>query len=296
KFNLFHMMTPVLIDSRSIIKSGFIFVLTLMIVFASGFFAGVQRAAAIQRASSVTIPLLLPDQSTIMQSSIEAQPPEVLAAGKGIDVDQPEIKVSSSKNDSFIASLQMEKSQQSAVVDAAKISTDRTEQVVASVEVTDTPAITSDVNSNASAVARSAGIVIASASNELSKIKYTIQVGTYSRLINAESMMQMLQVKQYTAYITDYKTGKNGVRYNVRYGYFADKKSAVQDLNKFKSEQGGAGDGYLVKFSADNIVDVAGSSVIRKPAVIPTEAVPGNISQAEMVPADVFMRSITKTN
>lgn len=299
------MMTPLLIDSRGILKSGFISVLTLMIVFASGFFAGIQRAATIQQTGSVTQPLLLPDQRAIMQSSIEAHPPEVLAAGEGIDVDQPEIKVSISKNNTDIMSFQMKKTEQSVNMDPAKNSTDRTELVVSS-------AITPDVTSNVSAAPEFTEVAIASAPNELRKIKYSIQVGTYGRLVNAESMMRILQAKQYDAYITKNITKKGGFQYNVRYGYFADKKSAVHNLNKFKSDQDDGGDGYLVKFSADNIVNVADSSIInqpvdsatvkersistQKPAAIPIAGVPGNISQAEMFPADVLTKNITKTN
>lgn len=299
------MMAPLLIDSRGLLKFGFIFVLTLVLVFLTGFFAGFQRAATIQQTGSVTQPLLLPDQKAIMQSSIEAHPPEVLAAGEGIDVDQPEIKVSISKNNTDIMSFQMKKTEQSVNMGPAKNSTDRTELVVSS-------AITPDVTSNVSAAPEFTEVAIASVPNELRKIKYSIQVGTYGRRVNAESMMRILQAKQYDAYITNNITKKGGVQYNVRYGYFADKKSAIHNLNKFKIDQDEAGDGYLVKFSADNIVNVADSMVMKppvdsstpkaqsisskKPAAIPTEDIPGNISQAEIFPAGVLTENITKTN
>ena len=90
---------------------------------------------------------------------------------------------------------------------------------------------------------------------ELQKIKYSIQVGMYGRLINAENMVQMLQAQQLDAYITDYTNKKNEIRYNVRFGYFSDKKSALNKLNTFKNIQ--KGDGYLVKFTSENIVNLA---------------------------------------
>ncbi len=306
------MMTPLLIDSRSILKSGFIFVLALMIVFASGFFAGIQRAATIQQTGSVTQPLFLPDQSAVMQSSIEAHPPEVFAAGQDIDVDQPEIKISISKKNTHIVPVPMKITETSVSVDSAKNSTDRNEQLISSVKVDEvtmasSPAITPGATHNTSVTSQFADIETALASDELKKIKYSIQVGTYSRLTNAENMMRELQSKQYATYITDYTTKKGNVRYNVRYGYFSDKKSAVHNLNKFKSDQGEGSDGYLVKFSADNIVDVADSSTINHPADSSTAkehsvsypkpaAIPGNISQAEMFPAEVLTKNFTKTN
>ncbi len=104
-------------------------------------------------------------------------------------------------------------------------------------------------------------------SDELSKIKYSIQVGVYGRLINAENMMRLLQAQKYDAYVTDYTNKKNEIRYNVRFGYFSDKKSALETLAEFKTSQ--QGDGYLVKFSSDNIVKVAGVADIEKIADVP---------------------------
>ena len=41
----------------------------------------------------------------------------------------------------------------------------------------------------------------------------------------------------------------------MRFGYFVDKKSALKALEKYKSSK--KGDGYLVNFSAENIIDAA---------------------------------------
>jgi cell division septation protein DedD len=310
------MMTPLLIDNRSILKLASIFVFISIIVFAGGFFTGFQRATTMQQTASVTQSLSLPVQSPVMQSNIDAHPPEVLAAGEDIDVDQPEIKLPDSKNNIHITPVHMDKNEPSESTDAARNSTDRIEQIssvkVDELTVSGLPVTVPDVIHSDSASPELADTAIALASNELSKIKYSIQVGTFGRLNNAENMMRMLRAKQYAAYITDNTTRNGSVRYNVRYGYFTDKKSATHDLRKFKSDQGEGGDGYLVKFSADSIVNVAGSNTInepvdlstaedqstssQKPAVIPAENVPGNISQAEVFHTDVFEKSITKTN
>jgi len=135
-------------------------------------------------------------------------------------------------------------------------------------------------------------LAIALPSDELSKIKYSIQVGMYGRLINAENMMNMLQAKRLDAYVSDYTNKKNEIRYNVRFGYFTDKKTAVTALESYKNSQ--KGDGYLVRFSAKNITSMAGaenlkdSTTVEKteqnlpPMILPVEISQEKVSQAEV--------------
>jgi hypothetical protein len=150
--------------------------------------------------------------------------------------------------------------------------------------------------------AHNASMVTSVRVNDLDEIKYSIQVGVYGRLANAENMMKMLQVEQYEAYITDYTNKKNETRYNVRFGYFQDKKSALTSLEKFKSDNND--DGYLVKFSSDNIVNLADAGKTNtplvqiedhekssKPAVTPSVTTTDNISQA-----DVLTDTLIKAN
>ena len=105
----------------------------------------------------------------------------------------------------------------------------------------------------------------------------------YGRLANAENMMKRLQAQRYEAYVSDYTNKKNEVRYNVRFGYFVDKKSAIAGLNKFKEEQ--KGDGYLVNFSADNIVNVARATDIAPVVDVPVQK---NKNKNEKVSAPVI--------
>ena len=81
-------MAPILIDSRELLKLGFISVLVTFIVFATGFFCGYQQAATSLAAGSKTESLLLPEKVAAIESEIEVQAPEIIEAGEAVDVDQ----------------------------------------------------------------------------------------------------------------------------------------------------------------------------------------------------------------
>jgi hypothetical protein len=105
----------------------------------------------------------------------------------------------------------------------------------------------------------------------MDKIKYSIQAGVYGRLANAENVMEQLKAEKFDAYVSEYINKNNKVRYNVRLGYFVDKRSALPTLYHFRREKNS--EAYLVKFSADAVVDfvyeesavgVAGEKVMHK--------------------------------
>jgi len=234
-------MAPILIDSRDLLKLGSAFVLFTALVFAAGFFMGHQRAAEFYQAGSEMQSLSLPEKAMLAENTLDAQVPEVVEAGEDIDVDQPETtgQLSETSQDSMPDSVSKKpatKSQNVSVVSSTKESSFANQASVAQTEVSVVNRVSLD---------------------DLSKIKYSVQVGMYGRLLNAENMVKMLQAQQYDAYVSDYTNKKNEIRYNVRFGYFTDKKSAIARLKKFRAEQ--KSDGYLVKFSATNIVNVAGA-------------------------------------
>ena len=123
-------------------------------------------------------------------------------------------------------------------------------------------------------------------------------------------MMKMLQAQQFDSYVTDYINKKDEIRYNVRFGYFADRKLAIAALDKFKSRQ--TGDGYLVRFSAENIVKVADaadieqavdvpvqnsdSDKVKKPATVPPGNALDKISQADVLSSMVTSTKLIKIN
>lgn len=278
-------MAPLLIDSRDLLKLGSILVLVIVMVFAGGFFMGHQRAAAFYQAGSEMQSLSLPEKTLLAENVLESQRPEVIVAGEYIDVDQPET-----------VALANEASQNSMSDLVSKKPASKLQSVPLASSAKENRQV------NEKAVSRTEAFVVNSfTSGDLSKIKYSVQVGMYGRLLNAENMMKMLQAQQYDAYVSDYTNKKNEIRYNVRFGYFADKKSALARLKKFKADQ--QGDGYLVKFSATNIVNVAdvvniesaGDMSVQKnkvdkvrvPTITPLEAVEDKISQTDLSRTDL---------
>ncbi len=178
-------------------------------------------------------------------------------------------------------------------------------------------------DSGKSAATKEPGFIVVASltSAELNKIKYSIQVGLYGRLINAENMVKMLQAQHLDAYVSGYTSKKNENRYNVRFGYFVDKKSAISALNNYKNIH--KGDGYLVNFSVENITKLADVMDLKQtttteesgkklsPVTAPLEAVGDKVSQAVAVSAatvlagaqskamveilpDVSVRAVTK--
>ena len=289
-------MAPLLIDSKDVVKLSLIAVLLVLAVFAGGFLSGYQQAAAFYLAGSEVQALSLPEHTASDENDIESQAPKVTAAGEEIDVDRPKSIIKTTKTKSTIAKSKQSKlpvgSKESASARADKTNTatvrtantkadktkaDKTKTArkkTASQKTKILPQPAGDVDVKtadkpvADALVESGidsgkqKIVVSDvykntvlSAEDLNAIKYTIQVGMYGRLVNAENMMQMLLAQQFDAYITDYTNKKSEVRYNVRFGYFSDKRSAINDLKKFKSKQ--KGDGYLVKFTAENIVDLA---------------------------------------
>ena len=312
-------MAPLLIDSRDVLKLGFIAILVIILTFSGGFLFGHQRATILYQESSDIQSLALPETLTARQDIVESQAPLIIAVGEEIDVDQPEIKkqAATSSNNTPTAQVMDDASENKEMPELKKRSitaVDKVEQIkpnndddLAS-EMKSAEAV--DEGDSSAAVDESinptgAAIVTAFTSDELRKIKYSIQVGVYGRLVNAENMMKMLQAQQFDAYVTDYTNKKDEIRYNVRFGYFAEKKLAIVALDEFKTLQ--KGDGYLVRFSAENIVKVADATDIEQAVDVPSQnsdsdnvqvpaTVPSGNAQDKISQADVLnnMTSSTK--
>lgn len=329
-------MAPLLIDSRDLLKLGLVSVLVTILVFIGGFLIGHQRAATFYLTGSETQSLSLPEQVIVVENIVDSQTPEIIEAGEKIDVDQAEtiMQTGNGSKDSMpdLAAVSMpvavnslenkeisvlQKNTTATVTEIVDVEqqTERNKDNLATKsqapDLQDTKAVrnTDDNSSVVNEIVSPADALAVTTftSGELSKIKYSIQVGVYGRLINAENMMKMLQAKHYDAYVTDYMNKKNEIRYNVRFGYFTDKKSAIGILAKFKASQ--KGDGYLVRFSADNIVKIAGivdadieqavdvpahnneAGAGLTPVIMPLETTQDKISQA-----DILNGMPTKTN
>jgi len=270
-------MAPILIDSRDLIKFGFISVLTAMAVFSAGFLSGHEQAASFYLEGSVQEPLSLPEKISTIESDLGQKIPAVIDAGEEIDVDQPQskaysslattIKINENKNDphaidSAIAvenefggeALVTDKNINAEIENVQKMSNEAGITVTSEENISKSNAGNDSINAAAD-LNYQAVVANSFTEDELSKIKYSIQVGMYGRLRNAENMMELLQEQQLNAYVSDYTNNKKEVRYNVRFGYFVDKKAALSALREYKRSQNG--DGYLVKFSVENITNLA---------------------------------------
>ena len=280
-------MAPILIDNRGLIKLGLISALSAVIVFAAGFFSGYQQATTFYATGSEIETLALPVQAVLLESDVEPQLPDTIVAGADIDVDQPQVESKANTKTKANAKNGVVESKPSISSKKEKVNKTKTSETpvstkLVSLEQASKPnnkvssddkniasknnqfsikeAVTSNSFQNESGKSVAAKepdlMVVASlTSAELNSIKYSIQVGIYGRLINAENMMRLLQAQNLNAYVSDYVNKKNENRYNVRFGYFMDKKSALSALTKYKNKQ--KGDGYLVNFSVENITRLA---------------------------------------
>lgn len=299
-------MAPILIDHRGLVKIGSLSVLTMILIFVSGFLFGHQRAATFYTSVSETASLALPEKVHSSVDDIEPQPPENIAAGEAIDVDQPDILKKSVSNTSqnsdhstgvkqvviaeykealagkdFVDKDAVHDAGNNGEPDIKAVLFDNAGSRMASAKEYDRPLAAHENITLAANVAPSKLPTILSA-DELKKIKYSIQVGMYGRLNNAENMMKMLQEKYLDAYVSDHTNSKNETRYNVRFGYFTDKKVAMAALKEYKKHYNG--DGYLVKFSVERVVNIAGmddraQSEAIKPAATSSEDTLEKISQ-----------------
>jgi len=331
-------MAPILIDTRDLIKFGLISVLTTVIVFAAGFLGGYQQATTFYATDSVVETLALPVQAVFLESDVEPQLPDTIVAGAEIDVDQPpvestastknspvKLKASASSNkekvnktktkkataSNKLASLEPTSSEPASSEKTGKpsnkVSSDNKSSInknnQASIKESIKEAVTSNSFQNESgkfAAAKEPDLIVVASLTpaELNKIKYSIQVGMYRRLINAENMMRMLQAQHLDAYVSDYISKNNENRFNVRFGYFADKKSAKTALKNYKNIQ--KGDGYLVNFSVESITKLADAMELkepttteeaekkRSPATEPLKNTGDKVSQADVVSLQLF--------
>lgn len=316
-------MAPLLIDGRDLFKLVLVLVVAVIAVFASGILVGHQRAATFYQAGIDVHPLPLPERTKVADNVFGSQQPSDIEAGEFIDVDHPESAAKSVTRDTELPVMTYASEMTAAIQEAdkavpapAKIIKQQKSGVITEVEMSIPLKQQSDNekrknSANAEQYTTSvqtkkdnAHAVLSLRMDDLDEAKYSIQVGMYGRLINAENMMKMLQVEQYEAYITDYTNKKNETRYNVRFGYFPDRRSALASLEKFKNDS--KGDGYLVRFSADNIVNLAdaadagkaGSPQVQveeheksaKPAEPPSVITTDKISQADVL-TDTLIKS-----
>ena len=79
---------------------------------------------------------------------------------------------------------------------------------------------------------------------------YSIQVGIYGSANNAQRQVDALSAQHLSAYLDQYQNKDDQTRYNVRFGYFASRASAVAALEAWQARsQPQSSNGYVVRLS-----------------------------------------------
>lgn len=76
--------------------------------------------------------------------------------------------------------------------------------------------------------------------------RYSVQVGVFRHRLNAQKQVKTLTQQGLNAYLLDYLNKRKQTRYNVRFGYYQQKKNALLALQQYRLNQQDHS-GYLVK-------------------------------------------------
>ena len=257
-------MTPVLLDQKSIFKTGITITLVMAVVFVSGYYVGYQKAGSGKGMDlKKTMVLALPKPAHAEISAFEPFIPPTQLPGADIDVDSPEtVAAVADIHDHTGAQVTQAERQIDAVIDQAANAIEATASVdrqgqqnrktlqlaslatvveersapVQGSAISDTDNVQQPVDS---AEPGKTSVISNSASAE--EARYTIQVGVFSDAENAMRKKTELESRQLTAYINAYKNKRDQPRFNVRFGYFKDKSSAVAALTRYEQDMSGSG-------------------------------------------------------
>lgn len=252
-------MEPVLIDGRDLTRLGLTIVLFIVLAFAGGYHFGVyittkhinfengnlkgDDVSEKSHSSSTMKAETIDDTEKKQQAAVLIE--QSLSSKQAISQPVNAKKATTNKpepNKSVLAVSDVSKTEKPVVKGTNQTAT--TTELGASKET-----IQSN-SSNNTKVEQKIGDPEAAMVND--KIRFSIQVAVYGQLNNAEKMMQDLAAKNLDAYVSDYYNKSNKRWFNVRFGYFADRKSANKALKDYIRLHNG--DGYLVNFSESRIV------------------------------------------
>ncbi len=268
-------MAPVLFDQRRLFSAGMTIILGMLVVFVGGYYLGYQKAdSGRDMGLNTTMALALPKPAHADTAHYEPYTPETQLPGANIDVDIADDAITAIEGkDNAVIQAGKVKAQVEAVIyetttsietpaaSATAMQQNEPQLQLASLDVThevlktdnqpDLIEAIDDSRQNAgnaqqlndgTATAKHAGAVdTATAENA----RYTIQVGVYADSNNALRRKSELESQQLSAYIQAYSNKRDEQRFNVRFGYFKDKSSAVAALDGF--EQNMSGSGYVTR-------------------------------------------------
>lgn len=255
-------MAPILINQSDFGKIGLIIVLVLVFTFTGGYLIGQQQASLFFEDDQSNDLLPLSEQSRASITEL-----------KNSSADDAAISITTTSGSTASDSTVNATTAEAVDVDTENSSELEVDPVFSSTTLKVDP----KVGPETAVVAKASAVTEASQSSnsamlkDEAEIKFSIQVAVYGSLKNAEKMMKKLQKKHLDAYVSDYVSKQNHVRFNVRFGYFNDKESAMNALQDYSDNQ--QGDGYLVNYSADNIVKFAHEVSADEAPVLPKNAV-----------------------
>ena len=238
-------MAPLLLDRRSLIKSGFYLCLLLTIAFFGGYYSGYTKGyghaeSRLRQHALPPVALVLPEPAHADTAIFEPQPPAVIEPGADIDVDRPDTVTAQAD------APEPAGNEQAASAEDIRVDSPSPPVQLASLEVT--PAIVADVTATARPLEPQSGIVSALASNAgVTEARYSIQVGMYGGASNAEQLLETLNASRLDAYIDKFSNANGEPRFNVRFGFYRDRASAKAALQAYRSQLDG--EGYVVRVS-----------------------------------------------
>jgi len=261
-------MTPVLLDQRSIVKVGITISIGMLVVFCAGFFFGHYKAVTGDGMElNKTTALALPGPAHADTTELEQQLPQELLPGAEIDVDVPDDVAAGSASEAQTAAseqaaadVDMAIEQTTAMIGktASEMSAGQQHQPLqlaslapatvvigtsGSTDDTATPdniqqAVAVETQADANALVDPEGIIDTASAEDA---RYTIQVGVFADSSNAIRKQSELEAQQLSSYINGYSNKKGELRFNVRFGYFNNKSSALAALNHFENHLSGSG-------------------------------------------------------
>ena len=242
-------MKPVLLDQRSLFKAGVTVSLVMLVVFFSGYYLGHQKATPGNSMElNKTIALALPRPAYADLAELDQQPPRVPEPGASIDVDSPDTVADGVDSLGEI----VEASVAAGTADPANPQLPLASLAVTPAESSpgsETAAIEPapqqrrgpDADRPGGGIGGPGKTPVISDTARVEDASYTIQVGVFADEQNALRRKSELEAMQLSAYITQYANKRDEPRFNVRFGYFKNKSSALTALQTFEHHMSGSG-------------------------------------------------------
>lgn len=252
-------MAPVLFDQRRLFSAGMTIMLGMIVVFAGGYYLGYQKAVSgTGTGLNKTMALALPRPAHADTAQYGPHTPEIQLPGANIDVDAPDDAVTSIDSKAK-AAVQPERmnAEVEAVIDetTSRIENPAPVETLAQRDSQQLQMAALEIKQDLTDADRRSGLIDATTDHQqaagafdtasAADARYTIQVGVFADSDNAMRKKSQLESRHLSAYIQEYTNKRDEQRFNVRFGYFNNKSSALAALEDF--EQNTSGSGYVTR-------------------------------------------------